>query len=53
MQKRAVIISCFHYYSYRVRPVLEELRSREYACTYLTSDFDHWKKQPFNVKLPD
>lgn len=53
MQKRAVVISCFHYYSYRVRPVLEELRGRGYACTYLTSDFYHWKKQPFSVKLPD
>jgi len=53
MSKKAVLISCFHYYDYRVRPVKEYLQSRGFDCTYFTADFDHVAKTRFEVNLPD
>ena len=53
MEKRAVVISCFHYYPYRVRLILDQLRAQGYACTYLIADFDHITKKHFIAAVPD
>lgn len=47
MNKKAVLISCFNYYENRIRLVEEFLQEQGYACTYITSDFDHIKKESF------
>lgn len=53
MRKKAVCISCFHYYTQRVRLIMEYLRGQGYDCTYITSDFDHIEKKRFRLEIPD
>ena len=53
MSKKAVCISCFNEYPNSMRLVMEHLREQGYACTYITSDFDHIKKAHYTVDLPD
>ena len=53
MSKKAVCISCFNEYPNRMRLVMEHLREKGYACTYITSDFEHIKKAHYTVELPD
>lgn len=49
MKKRAVCISCFNEYTNRIRFVMEYLQNLEYECTYITSDFDHIKKEYYTI----
>lgn len=49
MKKKAVCISCFNEYTNRIRFVMEYLQDLEYDCTYITSDFDHIKKEYFTA----
>ena len=53
MTRRAVVISCSHYYPYRARLVLDQLRAQGYACTYMIADFDHITKKHFIASVPD
>ncbi|MGI6260581.1 MAG: glycosyltransferase [Acutalibacteraceae bacterium] len=50
MGKKAVCISCFHYYENRIKLIEEYLRNHGYQCTYITSDFDHIEKKVFSFK---
>ena len=52
MAKRAVCVSCFHFYEHRVALVMEQLKSRGYDCVYITADFSHFTKAPFTVSVP-
>lgn len=52
-QKHAILISCFHYYENRLFIADDYLRSKGYATTYLTSDYDTVRKVPFTCDLPD
>lgn len=53
MEKKAVCINAFHEYEYDNRTsIIEEfLHQKGYACTYLTSDFSHRKKEKFHVDI--
>lgn len=52
MSRKAVCISCFHHYDNRMRFVEGYLKKQGYACTYITSNFDHVHKAPFLCDLP-
>ena len=52
MAKRAVCISCYHFYSNRVELVMDQLRSRGYVCTYITGDYNHFTREPLHVDVP-
>ncbi len=49
--KRVVVISGTNHYEERAKSVIEEYQ-KEYEVIYLTSDFDHWKKEYYCVELP-
>lgn len=51
MGKKAVFISCFHYYDNRIALVVEFLQKEGYECYYITSDFDHIKKQTYSCQV--
>lgn len=51
MSKKAVCISCFHYYDHRIRLIEQFLHSRNYDCTYIISDFSHIEKKSFHTDL--
>lgn len=53
MAKRAVCVSCFDFYDHRVELVMDQLREMGYACTYITGDYDHFKRQPHTISMPD
>ena len=53
MAKRAVCISCYHFYTNRVELVMDQLRSRGYACTYFTGDYNHFTQEKLIVDAPD
>jgi len=50
--KKAVCISCTHHYNERTVYVEEALAEAGYEITYITSDFSHTAKVPFQVDLP-
>lgn len=52
VSKKAVCISCFHYYDNRIRLVEGYLQKHGYVCTYITSNFDHVHKAPFSCDIP-
>lgn len=52
-QKTACFVSCSDHYGHRFRIPADYLRSQGYAVTYITSDFDHYTKQPFVCRVPD
>lgn len=45
--KKAVCISCSDHYDHRLHIVVDCLRGRGYDTTYITSDFDHTRKEVF------
>lgn len=45
--KKAVCISCSDHYDHRLHIAADCLRERGYDTTYITSDFDHTRKEPF------
>lgn len=47
--KKAVCISCTHHYRERTAPVEAVLQEKGYACTYITSDFNHNTKSHYTV----
>ena len=49
--KRVVVISGTNHYEERAKSVIEEYQ-KEHEVIYLTSDFNHWKKEYFSVDLP-
>jgi len=49
MPKKAVLISCFHYYERRIRLIEDFFSSKGYDCLYITADFDHVSKREFCV----
>ena len=49
MPKKAVLISCFHYYERRIRLIEDFFSSKGYDCLYITADFDHMSKREFCV----
>lgn len=49
MAKKAVLISCFHYYERRICPIEDFFSSKGYDYLYITADFDHVSKKPFQV----
>ena len=49
--KRVVVISGTNHYEERAKSVIEEYQ-KEHEVIYLTSDFNHWKKEYFSVELP-
>lgn len=51
MSKKAVCISCFHYYDHRIRLIEQFLQGRNYDCTYIISDFSHIEKKSFHTDL--
>lgn len=51
MSKKAVCISCFHYYDHRIRLIEKFLQDRNYDCTYIISDFSHIEKKTFHTNL--
>lgn len=51
--KKAVCISCTQHYNERTVYFLRYLREQGYACTYITSDFHHTKKEYFTTDVPD
>lgn len=52
MSKKAVFISCFHYYENRICFIEKLLKEQGYECVYITSDFDHIRKQRFCAEVP-
>lgn len=50
--KTALLISCSDHYHHRLRVVDLCLQQRGYQTTYITSDFDHIRKQPFTCEVP-
>lgn len=53
MAKRAVCISCYHFYDHRVELALDQLRADGYTCTYITGDFNHFTRERFALHVPD
>lgn len=49
--KKAVCISCSDHYDHRLHVAADCLRARGYATTYITSDFDHTRKEPFTCSV--
>lgn len=49
--KRVVVISGTNHYEERAKSVIEEYQ-KENEVIYLTSDFDHVTKQPYEIGLP-
>ena len=49
--KRVVVISGTNHYEERAKSVIEEYQ-KEHDVIYLTSDFDHWKKEYYKLDLP-
>lgn len=45
--KKAVCISCSDHYDHRLHIAADCLRERGYDTTYITSDFDHTRKEAF------
>ena len=52
MEKRAVCVSCFDFYDYRVELVMDQLRSKGYQCTYITGDFSHFTQRKYTIDVP-
>lgn len=46
------MISCSDHYSHRMNVADDQLRARGYQVTYITSDFDHIKKERFVCTVP-
>ena len=51
MNKNAVIISCFDYYSFRMAYWDNSLQELGYQTTYITSDFHHIAKQTYTCPV--
>lgn len=52
-EKTAYLISCSDHYSHRLNVADDHLRARGYRVRYITSDFDHVKKERFACTVPD
>ena len=50
--KKAVCISCSDHYDHRLHVAADCLRSRGYDTTYITSNFDHTRKEVFTCDVP-
>lgn len=50
--KKAVLISCFDWYSARLKPIRELLIEKKYDVTVLESDFDHINKKIISQTHP-
>ena len=51
--KKAVCISCTQHYHERTKYILNSLQEQGYECVYLTSDFNHMKKERYTADAPD
>ena len=52
LEKTAYLISCSDHYSHRLNVAEDHLRARGYRVTYITSDFDHVRKERFTCDVP-
>ncbi|HIT34936.1 MAG TPA: glycosyltransferase [Candidatus Faecousia intestinigallinarum] len=47
--KKAVCISCTDHYQERTHLFMRYLQEQGYACTYITSDFHHMRKEKYRI----
>lgn len=52
-EKTAYLISCSDHYGHRLNVADKCLREKGYRTTYITSNFDHTKKEIFTCLVPD
>lgn len=50
---KCVCISCFNYYSIRMKAVIDFYNKKGYEVTYIISDFDHYTKKKYNIEIPN